>query len=151
MGKLEVPRTNLPCPAQQKVKADTIEALKWLGSREHPFIYWDDQSKTYQPTPFGKAVLASGLAPEVCLVLKVGLGVPGVVVVLPYNANAPLLRVHALLVAACSQAFGANVQWLTVGAPSNAMAVLSSEHVVLGSTHDPPLPSPLDDSSRLAG
>lgn len=77
MGKLEVPRTNLPCPAQQKVKADTIEALKWLGSREHPFIYWDDQSKTYQPTPFGKAVLASGLAPEICLVLKVGLGVQG--------------------------------------------------------------------------
>ncbi|KAL4428417.1 hypothetical protein ABPG75_002506 [Micractinium tetrahymenae] len=54
----------------EKVKSDTIEALKWLGSREHCFIYWDDQSKTYQPTSFGKAVLASGLAPEICLVLK---------------------------------------------------------------------------------
>lgn len=49
----------------------TIAALRWLGDRQHTFIYWDAASRTYQPTPFGKAVLASGLAPEVCLVLKV--------------------------------------------------------------------------------
>ncbi len=33
----------------------------------------DEASRTFQPTPFGKAVLASGLPPEDCLVLKVGL------------------------------------------------------------------------------
>ena len=56
----------------QKVAETTIQALRWLGARDHTFIYWDDASRTYQPTPFGKAVLASGLPPEVCLVLKVG-------------------------------------------------------------------------------
>lgn len=54
--------------------ATTIAALKWLGAREHPFIFWDEASRTFQPTPFGKAVLASGLPPEDCLVLKVGGG-----------------------------------------------------------------------------
>jgi hypothetical protein len=56
----------------QKVAETTIQALRWLGARDHTFIYWDDASRTYQPTPFGKAVLASGLPPEVCLILKVG-------------------------------------------------------------------------------
>lgn len=50
----------------------TIAALRWLGAKEHTFIYWNEASRTYQPTPFGKAVLASGLPPEDCLVLKVG-------------------------------------------------------------------------------
>ncbi|EFN55218.1 hypothetical protein CHLNCDRAFT_52598 [Chlorella variabilis] len=54
----------------QKVADTTIAALRWLGARDHTFIYWDDASRTYQPTPFGKAVLASGLPPEQCLVLK---------------------------------------------------------------------------------
>lgn len=58
--------------SKQKVAETTIAALRWLGARDHTFIYWDEQSRTYQPTPFGKAVLASGLPPETCLVLKVG-------------------------------------------------------------------------------
>jgi hypothetical protein len=54
----------------QKVADTTIAALRWLGSKEHPFIFWDDASRTYQPTPFGRAVLASGLPPQQCLLLK---------------------------------------------------------------------------------
>ncbi|PRW44411.1 helicase and polymerase-containing TEBICHI isoform X1 [Chlorella sorokiniana] len=54
----------------QKVADTTIAALRWLGAKEHPFIFWDETSRTFQPTPFGKAVLASGLPPEDCLVLK---------------------------------------------------------------------------------
>ena len=61
-------------PLPQKVADTTIAALRWLGARDHTFIYWDDASRTYQPTPFGKAVLASGLPPEQCLVLKVWRG-----------------------------------------------------------------------------
>jgi hypothetical protein len=60
----------LGCPPLQNVAATTIAALRWLGAKDHTFIYWDDASRTYQPTPFGKAVLASGLPPEQCLVLK---------------------------------------------------------------------------------
>ena len=55
----------------QKVTATTIAALEWLVKQR--ISYWDKASATYQPTPFGKAVLASGLPPEDCLVLKVGL------------------------------------------------------------------------------
>lgn len=59
-------RQNLP----QKVADTTIAALCWLGSKEHPFIFWEDASRSYQPTPFGRAVLASGLPPQQCLLLK---------------------------------------------------------------------------------
>jgi hypothetical protein len=64
-------RSGIGCLVQA-VAGTTIAALRWLGAREHTFIFWDEASRTYQPTPFGKAVLASGLPPEQCLVLKVG-------------------------------------------------------------------------------
>ncbi len=52
--------------------ADTTRAaLRWLCAKEQALIYWDQSSETFQPTDFGKAVLASGLPPETCLVLKV--------------------------------------------------------------------------------
>lgn len=56
----------------QLVRDTTIAALKWLGRREHTFIVWNSETESYDYTPFGKAVLASGLPPEVCMTIKVG-------------------------------------------------------------------------------
>ena len=56
----------------QLVKDTTIAALIWLGQKEHAFLFWNKEYKTYEPTSFGKAVLASGLAPEMCMTIKVG-------------------------------------------------------------------------------
>ena len=67
------PSPSLPLTLQT-VADTTRSALRWLGDPAHTFIFWDKVSSTFQPTPFGKAVLASGLPPELCLVLKVSEG-----------------------------------------------------------------------------
>ena len=63
----------------QLVSSTTIAALKWLGSNGRMgFLYWDADTRTYQPTDFGKAVLASGLPPEQCVDIMVrGSGMRG--------------------------------------------------------------------------
>lgn len=58
----------------QLVRDSTIAALKWLGQKEHTFIFWDKDSDCYECHAFGKAVLASGLPPEMCMTIKVGQG-----------------------------------------------------------------------------
>jgi hypothetical protein len=65
-----------PTGTLQLVRDTTISALKWLGQREHAFIFWNKEYESYDATAFGKAVLASGLAPEMCMTIKVGLGCP---------------------------------------------------------------------------
>ena len=74
-------------PSPQKVAHTTKAALSWLQIRDHQMIFWDadpgePRQGTYHPTPFGKAVLASGLPPEVrgagtvCVWLDVGAPTP---------------------------------------------------------------------------
>lgn len=55
------------------VRDSTIAALKWLGQKEHTFIFWDKDSDCYECHAFGKAVLASGLPPEMCMTIKADL------------------------------------------------------------------------------
>lgn len=48
----------------------TKEALQWLGHRDQGFIFWDSTTGTYQPSPLGRAAVASGLPPELCMQIR---------------------------------------------------------------------------------